>query len=665
MDRITWSRINELYEAARHLPAGEREAWVRAETTDERVLSEVLSLLQAPDDDPWSVGAASGSRTPPRVTPAQAGPPKPTPGPTDLPPAWTFSGTRTPTPSTPLHPRLAPEPKPGGQFASYRLIRETSRDAARVVFEAVAERGTPPLRADLHVLTADARDPGLSALFHAQGDLLARLDHPGIPRLIDGGVTWDGTAYFAFDHASGEPLDSWCRSSRPTVRDRVERVLAVCDAVQHAHERLVAHGDLRPANILVAPHAGVKVLHTGMASLLGGWETSPGGGAALHGYMSPEQVRGEMLTAASDVYALGILLYSLLTGYPPYELAGQAPARARHLICEADPDLPSAIVDSRDRRVLKGTLERIILKALRKNPRERYPTVAALAADLRAWRDGRPASVDPATIWSRLGGRGTTHVGTALLLVALAAAAATLGFQARALRGERDEARARLVTTESRLREAEARAARTPAVADMRLAVADHAIGLALDERRRGNAARAEALWTQALADLRPLLDAGAGDVRVLERVASVRASLGALCRSQRRLGDALAHYREALRARERLATSGDAPAGARLARAVAQVDVARLLIDLLEARPPAPNDAARLSTAGSLIAQAAPVLRDAPPTSPAQEEAARELARQSARLGRLKARRGLTQLRLEAGAARPREARSIERRLA
>lgn len=640
MDRITWSRINELYEAARRLPAEEREAWVRGESTDERVLSEVLSLLQAPDDDPWSVGAASGSQTPPRVTPVRAWPPKPTPGPTDLPTAWTFSGTRTPTPSTPLHPRLAAEPRAGGQFASYRLLRETFRDAARIVFEAVADRGAPPPRVDLHVLTADARDPGLNALFHAQGDLLAHLDHPGIPRLIDGGVTWDGTAYFAFEHASGEPLDGWCRTHDLDVRGRVERVLAVCDAVQHAHERLVAHGDLKPANILAAPHAGVKVLNTGMAPLLGSWAPAAGGDATPNQYMSPEQARGEVLTAASDVYALGILLYNLLAGYPPYELAGQTPARARHLICEAQPDLPSTIVDGRDRRVLKGTLDRIIMKALRKNPRERYPTVAALAADLGAWRDGRPASVDPATIWSRLGGRRVTRVGgTALLLVALAAAAATLGFQARVLRGERDEARANLVTTESRLREAEARAARTPAVADMRLAVADHASGLALDERQRGNAAGAEALWTQALADLRPLLDGAAGDVRVLERVASVRASLGALCRSQRRLGDALAHYREALRARERLATSGNAPADARVARAVAQVDVARLLIDLLEARPPTPDDAARLSTAGSLIAQAAPVLRDATPMSPAQEEAARALTRQSARLGRLMAR--------------------------
>jgi hypothetical protein len=646
MDRITWSRINELYEAARRLPAEEREAWVRGETTDERVLLEVLSLLQAPDDDPWAVGAAGSSRTPARVTPArvtpaQASRPKPTRAPADLPPTWTFSGTRTPTPSTPLPLRRAPEPKAGGQFASYRLIRETFRDRTRVVFEAVPAGGSARPRVALHVLAADARDPAFSALFHAQGDLLAHLDHPGLPRLLDGGVTGDGTAYFAFEHASGEPIDTWCRTHTPKARDLVERLLMVCDAVQHAHERLIAHGDLRPANVLVSSDAAVRVLDTGMASLLGGWAYSTGSSAALHQYMSPEQARGEVPTATSDVYALGILLYTLLSGYPPYELAGQAPARARHLICETEPDLPSAIVDSRHRRTLAGTLDRIILKALRKSPRERYPTAAALAADLRAWRDGRRVSVAPVTIWSRLagGGRVSRFGRTALLVVALTAAGIS-GWQAHSWWDDRDAARATLAKVEEQLRAAEERAARKPSVTELRLEIAGETSDLALAERRRGAAAKAEALWMQALADIGPVVEASPYDVRVLERVAFVRASLGSVCRSQRRLGEALAHYREALRARDRLATSADAPADAGFTRAAAQVDVARVLIDLLEVRQSGPADAVRQSTAGALLAQAGPVLRDADKTTPAQEEAARECDRQSARLRRLETRR-------------------------
>jgi serine/threonine-protein kinase len=642
MDRITWSRINELYEAARRLPAEEREAWVRAETTDERVLSEVLSLLQAPDDDPWSVGAAGGSRTPARVTPAEARASAPTPTPTDLPSAWAFSGSRTPTPSTPLPQRRAPEPKPGGHFASYRLIRETLRDRTRVVFEAVAASGSARPRVALHVLTADARDPAFNALFHAQGDLLAHLDHPAIPRLLDGGVAGDGTAYFAFEHATGESLDNWCRAHSLSMGDRVERVLAVCDAVQHAHERLVAHGDLRPANILVSSDAGVKVLDTGMYALLSAWAYATGSSPALHQYMSPEQARGEVLTAASDVYALGILLYTLLTGYPPYELAGQTPARARHLICETEPDLPSTIADGPNRRALGGTLDRIILKALRKNPRERYPTAAALGIDLRAWRDGRPTSVTPVTVWSRLrpGSGNAARIAGMVFLVALVAAGGILGWQAYRLRSERDEARASLIRFEALRRAADEKTAKKPSVTEMRLEVAGITSDLALAEQRRGNAAKAEALWTQVLGDLRPVLEASPNDLRVLERVASVRASLGSVCRSQRRLGESLMHYREALRARERAARAADAPADASLARAAAQVDVARLLIDLLETRPPGPSHAARVSLANTLLAQAGPVLRAAGTLSPAQEDALKDLDRQAGRLGRVTSRR-------------------------
>jgi len=642
MDRITWSRINELYEAARRLPAEDREAWVRAETSDERVLSEVLSLLRAPDDDPWLVGAAGASRTPVRVTPAGARQSRPTPAPTDLPSAWTFSGTRTPTPSALLN-RRAPEPKAGGQFASYRLIRETFRDRTRLVFEAVSTSGSSGPRVALHMLAADASDPAFNAWFHAQGDLLARLDHPGIARLLDGGVAEDGTAFLVFEHAAGDPLDGWCRARSLALRDRVDRVLAVCEAVQHAHERLVAHGDLRPANILVSADGRVRVLDTGMFTLLGTWALPGDTAVAAHVYMSPEQARGEVLTAASDVYALGVLLYTLLTGYPPYELAGQAPARARQLICESDPELPSAVADRHDRRVLARALDAVVLKALRKNPRERYPTAAALAADLRAWRDGRGTSVAPASRWSRLaagGGRALPRVGAALLLLASLAAAGILGWQAYRLRGERDEARAALVRVEQVRRAAEARAARRPSVSDMRLDIAAVTSDLALAEWQRGNVSKAEALWTQALGDVQPAFDADPDEPRAVDRMASVRTSLGSLCRSQRRFQEALAHYREALRARRRAAEPADAPAEARLARAAAQVDVARLLIDLLEVRPPGPVDRLRLGEAGALLRQAESDLRAAAVDMPGREDALAELDRQTQRLRRIESRR-------------------------
>jgi tetratricopeptide (TPR) repeat protein len=355
--------------------------------------------------------------------------------------------------------------------------------------------------------------------------------------------------------------------------------------------------------------------------------------------MSPEQARGEMLTAASDVYALGVLTYALLAGYPPYEIAGQTPARARQMICEVEPDVPSAIVSAGERRALAGTLDRIILKALRKNPRERYATAAELAADLRAWRDRRPASVAPATPWSRITGLrgGAAWFGAAAIGLALLAGAGALGRQAYLLQSELDRARADLVAAESQKGALEEQAARRPPVTDLRLQVAAITHELALAERRRGDLVKAEALGTQVLADVRPLLDASPPDLRALERVAAAHALLGSVCRSQRRFEESLAHYREALRARERAAAVPGVSPDASLALADARTGVAKLLLDLVEVRRADTNGAARLRDAGALLAQADPVIRRAA-SSPPQQDALAELDRQTQRLRRLKA---------------------------
>ena len=648
MERTSWGQINDLFEAARHLPVEEREAWVRAATDDEQVRSEVLSLLHAHEDDPWFVDEPGGRKTPARVTPAGSWPGRPTPRPAgqtpgQLTPAPGMTATYGWTPATPSRLHRVPEPKAGGQFGGYRLIRELLREPSRVVFEAVAVAVAAHPRVALHVLTADGRDPGFTAILHAQGDILAHLDHPGFPRLVDGGVDADGTAYMAFEFATGDPIDEWCRQHQLSIRDRVNALLPVCDAVQHAHQHLTVHGDLRPANILVQAGGVVKLLDCGMPVILAVGEPPGGSAAALHPYASPEQARREVLTAASDVYALGVLLYTLLTGYPPYELGGQSPARARQLIGEAEPDVPSTIVGGRDRRVLSGTLDRIVLKALSKQPRERYATVAALAADLRAWLNGRPVSVAPRTAWSRLN-RGTGHrlggTGAAIMVVAIAVAG-LFGWQAYLMRAERDEARGKLADSERQQREAEqARKANQPGVADLRLEVAARTAAAATEARRAGELPKAEALWTQALADVRPLVEANPPDRRAYDAVADVRSSLGSLCRSLRRFEEGLVHYREALRARERAASAAGAPPGAALAVAGARTSVARLLLDITEIRPPGPSDAPRLREAGVLLQQAEAPVRAATATSPAGQDALAELERQTARQRRLAARR-------------------------
>jgi tetratricopeptide (TPR) repeat protein len=813
MERTTWGRINELFETARRLPAGEREAWVRAATTDEYVQSEVLSLLHAHEDDPWSVDEAGSGKTPARVTPAEERPKQPTPAPSGGPSSPAAPGRQTPSSSWPPRLTRAAELKAGGQFATYRLIREMSRSTSRVVFEAAATgSGTRP-RVALHVLASDSRDPAFSALLRAEGNILAHLDHRGIPRLLDGGVAEDGRPYLAFEFAAGDPIDVWCRERNLTVRERVGQVLVVCDAVEHAHQHLVAHGDLRPSNILVSADADIKLLDCGMRALLGSGPAAVAAAGPAHAYMSPEQVRGEVLTTASDVYALGVLLYTLLTGYPPYELSGQTPARARHMISELEPDVPSTVADGRDRRVLKGTLDRIVLKALRKNPRERYVTAAAFAADLRAWRDGRPASVAPATSWPRVTAAGSgraLRIGAAGLAVALLAGVAVLGRQVYLLRGDRDQARLSVADGYRRLADLQANAAgadpasRASAIASLDTAIAageqalaadpgslpalialtgaygdlvgirlgqgdadaagkadarlralvgqlarnhprevparaaaasgytrlgeyrdaggdtasakvmygeaiaafeslgterhlagagradlarahrrlgaialqegdidaaerlllaaqsfdtaaaaerpvsgvarremaDAANLLAMVARRRGDAAKAEGLWTQALTALQASADADPGDWRALDSLAAVQASLGSLCRSQRRFEESLAHYRDALRVRGREAGIIDAPPSAPASLAVARTDVARLLLDLVELRLPGPADAARLREAGALLAEADQPLRNATAASPAPQGAVAELDRQAERLGRLSSRR-------------------------
>jgi hypothetical protein len=301
MERTTWGQINELFEAARRLPAVEREAWVRAATVDERVRSEVLSLLEAHEDDPWAVEEPVGSRTPARVTPPGGWPGKRTAARHGALPAPPITGRRSATPDPASRPGRPSDLKAGGQFGAYRLVREIALEPARMIFEAVAASGSARPRVALHVLAADAHAPVFAALLHAQSDILAHLDHPGIPRLLDGGVSGDGRAYLAFEYAAGDPVDEWCRKHSLEVRDRVDRFLAVCEAVQHAHEHLIALGDLRPVNIRVSADAEVRLLDCGMSPLLAFGSPSDGPAAPVHEYMSPEQARGDVPTTASDV----------------------------------------------------------------------------------------------------------------------------------------------------------------------------------------------------------------------------------------------------------------------------------------------------------------------------------------------------------------------------
>jgi serine/threonine-protein kinase len=257
--------------------------------------------------------------------------------------------------------------------------------------------------------------PEATERFLAERQILATLKHPNIARLLDGGVTEGGQPYFVMEVVDGRGIDAYCNAHRLSVRERLRLMIDVCDAVQYAHQKLVVHRDLKPSNILVTDAGQAKLLDFGIAKLLDPEavrveampRTRTGWLPMTPDYASPEQVRGADVTTASDVYQLGIVLYELLTGRRPYSVADRTPSEVERIICEEEPESPSAAVpESGDlpagpssstelRSILRGDLDTIVLKALRKEPERRYDSANQLADDLRRFLDGRPVSAHP------------------------------------------------------------------------------------------------------------------------------------------------------------------------------------------------------------------------------------------------------------------------------
>ncbi|HEX4899948.1 MAG TPA: protein kinase, partial [Pyrinomonadaceae bacterium] len=253
------------------------------------------------------------------------------------------------------------------------------------------------------------------------------LDHPHIARLLDGGTTDDGLPYFVMEYVEGEPLYRYCDKNQLTIADRLKLFRKACAAVHYAHQNFVIHRDLKPGNIMVSPEGVPKLLDFGIAKLLNpelAYHPLDPTTAAMRlmtpEYASPEQVRGEKLTAASDVYALGVMLYELLTDHRPYRLKNHSPHELARVICEEEPELPSVAVNvievigaegeepiettpatiSQARRTtpeqlkreLSGSLDNIVLKALQKEVEKRYQSVEEFSEDIRRYLEGHPVS---------------------------------------------------------------------------------------------------------------------------------------------------------------------------------------------------------------------------------------------------------------------------------
>jgi len=409
------SGIAWLFSEALKQPAGSRDLWLAAATPDQAARDEVQALLRVYDEDPGfleSPIAAVAAAV--RVIEEQEG-------------------------SVAEGRRLGP----------YRLVREIGRGGMGVVYEATRDDAEFERRVAIKLLPATLASAALDERFRFERQVLAGLDHPNIARLFDAGSSDDGVLYLVMEFVDGQPIDAWCLSRQLTICQRVELSLAVCEAVAHAHRNLVVHRDLKPANILVNAQGQPKLLDFGIATLIS--EQGQSVGMTRTGqhsftpeYASPEQVRGERVTTASDVYSLGVLLYTMLAARPPHALADLTPLEAMRAICEVDPPAPSSVAPPNDQGLLRGDLDAIVLKALRKDPGGRYRSVFELDGDLRAWLDGRPVTAGPTSV----GYRARKFVGRHRVSVAAAAAAtlAILGgggvavWQARVAAVQRDRA---------------------------------------------------------------------------------------------------------------------------------------------------------------------------------------------------------------------------------
>jgi tetratricopeptide (TPR) repeat protein len=337
----------------------------------------------------------------------------------------------------------------GEVIGQYRLVRELGSGGMGTVWLAERVDGliTRPVALKLPHLVATRRTD-IAERMAREREILATLDHRNIARLLDAGVTDDGQPFLALEYVEGIAIDRYCASGDGgkalDLRSRLRLFRQVADAVAYAHGKLIVHRDLKPANVLVTSGGGVKLLDFGIAKLLEEGSaketrlTELSGRALTLDYASPEQIRGEPLTVASDVYSLGVMLFELLTGERPYRLKRVSPAAIEEAILMNEPRRPSALTQNRE---LRGDLDTIVLKALKKNPAERYVTVHALVDDVRRWLDHRPVLAQPDRIGYRLHkflrrNRVATAVTVAFALAVITGAAVSVWqmFEARAQR---------------------------------------------------------------------------------------------------------------------------------------------------------------------------------------------------------------------------------------
>ena len=364
---------------------------------------------------------------------------------------------------------------PGDAVGPYRLLRALGHGGMGEVWQAERSDGTLKRKVALklpHVSWA----PGLAERFAREREILSSLEHPHIARLYDAGFDPHGRPYMALEYVEGLPIDQFCGKRALAIEGRLRLLLQVADAVAFAHSRLVIHRDLKPGNILVTEDGQVRLLDFGIAKLMEGDSTQEtvltkvGGRALTLDYASPEQIRGEPIGTSSDVYSLAVVAFELLAGERPYRLKRGSAAELEEAIAMQDLPLASAVSqDAARKKRLAGDLDAILNKALKKSVTERYPTVDALAQDVRRHLDGQAVFARPDTLAYRLSRVLQRHrvpvaaVATTLVAFSLALGAGAtalvifvlaLGLVAALWQARRARAQARLARAEGRKAEA-------------------------------------------------------------------------------------------------------------------------------------------------------------------------------------------------------------------
>ena len=424
MERSTqnaaWMEIREVLDRAATLPEGQRRELVHASLSDPELRDWTLAVLGI-----WE--SQTATLQPP---PAQTGPRPSTYG-------------------------------PGDRIGPYRLEEQLGAGGMGTVF--LATRVDDAYSANVAIKLSRQRWTSKDELdrFRRERQILADLKNPAIAGLLDGGTTEHGHSYLVMEFVEGRPLDIYVRERNPSLKERLELFLQICGAVQFAHQNLVVHRDLKPGNIMVTPDGAVKLMDFGIAKILthgalelAAMETRPGSSPMTLAYASPEQIRGESITTATDVYALGILLYELLTGQRPYSLDSSNLSATIEAICDRDATAPSIRLRSEQGKssnpgapawqTVQGDLDAITLKALAKEPARRYASAEQMAQDLWRFQRHEPVSARRGTWTYRSGKFLYRHrialAAAAVILVALVESVLLLVQDRRRLVQERNTA---------------------------------------------------------------------------------------------------------------------------------------------------------------------------------------------------------------------------------